>query len=143
MQVFGDKQARENTGIDRDFGGGPYPIGRDIALVELSCSSSASQVTRKLKNCSSRSLENVSFYWKASNTSSRVPVALEFGSTASAFPEDSPATYDAVFGYTTEIMTTPMPSRKSFRLMTSTGRLLWRSCRRQSTSTVPLECRVT
>ena len=102
VQVFGDKQARENTGIDRYFGGRPYPIGRDIALVELSCSK---EVTEKLKNCPSRSLGNVSFYWKTSNTSRRVPVALEFGSTASAFPENSPATFDAVFGYTTEIMT--------------------------------------
>ena len=34
-----------------------------------------------------------------------MPVALDFGSTASAFFENSPATYDAVFGYTTEIMT--------------------------------------
>ena len=101
VQVIGDKQARENTGIDRYFGGGPYQIGCDIALLELSCSK---EVTGKLKNCSSRSLGNVSFDWKASNTSRRVPVALEFGSTASAFPEDSPATYDAVFGYTTEIM---------------------------------------
>ena len=102
VQVFGDKQARENTGIDQYFGGGPYPIGRDIALVELFCSK---EVTGKLKNYSSRSLGNVRFYWKASNTLRRVPVALEFGSTANAFPEDSPATVDAVFGYTTEIMT--------------------------------------
>ena len=102
MQVFGDKQARENTNIDRYFGGGPYPIGRDIALVELSCSK---EVTGKLKHCSSRSLGNFSFYWNASNTARRVFVTLEFGSTASPFPEDSPATYDAVFGYMTEIMT--------------------------------------
>ena len=34
-----------------------------------------------------------------------MPVALELGSTASAFLEDSFATYNAVFGYTTEIMT--------------------------------------
>ena len=70
--------------------------------MELSCSK---EVTGKLKNCSSRSLRNVSFYWKVSNTARRVPIALEFGSTASAFTEDSPATYEAVFGYTTEIMT--------------------------------------
>ena len=102
VQVFGNKQASKNTGIDRYFGGGPYPIGGDIAFVELSYSK---EVTGKLKNCSSRSWGNVSFYWKASNLLRRVLVALEFGSTASAFPEDSPATYDAVFGYTTEIMT--------------------------------------
>ena len=102
MQVFGEKQARENTGIDWYFSGGPYPIGRNIALVELSFSK---EVTCKLKNCSSRNLGNVSFYWKANNKARRVPVALEFGSTASAFLKDSFATYDAVFGYTTEIMT--------------------------------------
>ena len=102
VQVFGDKQARENTGIDRYFGGGYYSIGRDIAFMKLSC---LKEITGKLNNCSSRSLGNVSFYWKARNTSRRMLVALEFGSTASAFPEDSPATFNAVFGYTTEIMT--------------------------------------
>ena len=102
VQGFGDKPARENTVIDRFFGGVLYPIERDIALVELFCSK---EVTWKLKNCFSRSLGNVSFYWKASNTSRKVPVVLEFGSTASAFPEDSPATFDTVFGYTTEILT--------------------------------------
>ena len=48
---------------------------------------------------------NGCFYWKTNNTASRVPVVLEFNSTASAFYEDSLATYEAVFGYTTEIMT--------------------------------------
>ena len=47
---FGDKLARVKTSIDRYFGGGPYLIGRDIALVEVSCSK---VVTEQLKNCSS------------------------------------------------------------------------------------------
>ena len=34
-----------------------------------------------------------------------MPGAIEFESTASAFPEDSPETFEAVFGYTTKIMT--------------------------------------
>ena len=32
-------------------------------------------------------------------------MVLEFDSTLSAFLEDSPATYEVIFGYTTEIMT--------------------------------------
>ena len=147
VQVVGDKQALENTGIDRYFGGGPYPIGHDIALVKLSCSK---EVTGQLKNCSSRSLGTVSFYWKASNTASRVPVALEFGSTASAFPEDSPATYDAVFGYTTEIMTRAYEygfdayaEPQELPLDDEYREASLEILQEESTSTVPPECRVT
>ena len=99
---IGDKLIRDKTeGIDRHFGGRPYPIKRDIALMELSC---YKDVTNKLKNCSSKSLANVTFYGKASNQTSRVPVVLKFGSTASAFPENTPATYESIFGFTTEVM---------------------------------------
>ena len=63
------------------------------------------EVTEKLTNLFSRSLENGCFFWKTNNTASRVPIVLEFGRTASAFSEDSSATYKAVFGYTTKIMT--------------------------------------
>ena len=101
--VFSDKPpTRDKTeGIDRHFGDRPYSIGRDIALVELSC---LKDVTDKLTNCSSKSLENVNFYWKASNQTSRVPLVFEFWSTARPFAGDSPATYGSVFGFTTEVI---------------------------------------
>lgn len=102
VQVLCDKLARENTGNDRYLGGGPYLIGRDIAHVKLSCSK---EVTEKHKNWSSRGLEKVSFFWKESNTSRIVLVVYEFWSTANTFFEDSPASFEAVFGYTSEIMT--------------------------------------
>ena len=70
--------------------------------MKLSC---LKEVTDKLKNCSSRSLGYISFYWNSSNTSKKVPVVLDFRSTASAFPEDCLATFEAVFRYTLEIMT--------------------------------------
>lgn len=48
---------------------------------------------------------NVSFNWNINNPALRAPVVLELESSDSAFLDDSHPTFEAVFGYITEIMT--------------------------------------
>ena len=50
--IVGGKPRRgKQEGIDKYFGGGPYPIGRDIALVGLSCSR---DITSRVRSGSNR-----------------------------------------------------------------------------------------
>ena len=100
--ILGGKPGRERQeGIDKYFGGGTYPIGRDIALVELSCSR---DITGRVKSGLTRTIGNVWHSWRSNNPTRRVPEILEFGSTASAFPENESADYVNVFAFTSEIV---------------------------------------
>ena len=100
--IFGGKPERERQeGIDKYFAGGTYPIGRDIALVELSCSR---DITSRVKSGLTRTVGNVWYSWRSNNPTRCVPVILEFGSTASAFPENESADYVNVFAFTSEIV---------------------------------------
>ena len=103
--IFGGKPGRKKQeGIDKYFGGGTYSIGRDFALVELSCSS---DITGRVRPGSSRTVGNVWNNLRLNNPRRRVTVVQKFGSTASAYPETDNADYTNVFAFTPEITRRP------------------------------------
>ena len=77
MRQFSDgKPGRERQeGIDKYFVDGTYPIGRDIALVELSCSR---DITDRVKSGSTRTVGKVWYSCRSNNPTSRVPLILKF-----------------------------------------------------------------
>ena len=77
------------SGTHRLLGDVPYSVGRDIVLVECSCSE---DVLERAKGESAKSIGKNLQLWKQSNPEWRIPVVLEFGSTSVAFKGEPPKT---------------------------------------------------